>query len=138
MPYNNAYNQALQNMQYGANLGLQGQQAAAGMYGQGLTGANQLANIGNQALTAQENILNQQQQTGATQQGLQQNVLNQAVQNYNTAQQYPYQQYSFLSSLLHGLPTSSSTSQNYMAAPNAASTVAGLGIAGAGLAKALG
>ena len=60
--FNNAYNQALQNMQYGANLGLQGQQAAAGMYGQGLNAANQLANIGNQALGAQQGILNAQQQ----------------------------------------------------------------------------
>jgi hypothetical protein len=131
--YNTAYNNALQNMQFGANLGLQGQQAAAGMYGQGLNAANQLANIGNQALTAQEGILGQQQQTGATQQGLQQNILNQAVQNYNTAQQYPYQQLGFMQNMLSGLPIATQSQQYYQQAPTTLQQLASLGMGAYGL-----
>ena len=62
--YNNAFNQAQQAQQFGANLGLQGLQAGAGMYGQGIgaqqaaynqamQGAQQYANLGNQAQQAQ-------------------------------------------------------------------------------------
>jgi hypothetical protein len=136
--FNNAYNQALQNMQFGSNLGLQGQQAEAGMYGQGLNAANQLANIGNTALGAQQNILNAQQQTGATQQGLQQQVLNQAVQNYNTAQQYPYQQLGFMQNMLQGLPISTQSVQNYQQAPTTLQNLAALGIGGYGLSQLFG
>jgi hypothetical protein len=136
--YNNAYNQALQNMQFGSNLGLQGQQAAAGMYGQGLNAANQLANIGNTALGAQQGILNTQQQTGATQQGLQQQILNQAVQNYNTAQQYPYQQLGFMQNMLQGLPISTQSVQNYQQAPSMAQNLAALGMGAYGLNSLLG
>lgn len=136
--YNNAYNQALQNMQFGANLGLQGQQAAAGMYGQGLNAANQLANIGNQALQAQQGILGAQQQTGATQQGLQQQVLNQAVQNYNTAQQYPYQQLGFMQNMLQGLPISTQSQQYYQQAPSMMQNLAALGMGMYGLNSLLG
>lgn len=136
--YNNAFNQALQNMQYGANLGLQGQQAAAGMYGQGLGAANQLSNIGNQALQAQQGILGLQQQTGATQQGLQQQMIDRAVQNYNTAQQYPYQQLGFMQNMLQGLPISTTSQQTYQQAPSMMQNLAALGMGMYGLNSLLG
>jgi len=121
--YNQAYNQAQQAMQYGAGLGLQGQQAA-------MQGAGQLANIGGQALQAQQGILGLQAQTGAQQQQQQQNVINQAIQNYATAQQYPQQQLAFMNSMLRGLPLQTMTTQGYQAAPSGISQLAGLGTTG--------
>lgn len=128
--YATAYNTAQQNMQAASQLGMQGAQlglAGAGQYGQM---ANQFATIGGQGLEAQEGIYGLQQQTGATQQQQQQNIINQAVQNYAMAQQYPYQQLSFLSNMIHGLPLTATTTQNYQAAPSAVSQIAGLGTAG--------
>ena len=123
----NAFQNAQQAQQFGANLNLQGTQA-------GLQGANQLGNLGNQQLAAQQSILGTQNQLGAQQQGQQQNVINQAVQNYATAQQYPMLQLGMLNSMLRGLPMQQSSTQMYQAAPNTASQLAGLGTAGLGLA----
>ena len=131
--YNQAYNQALRNMQYGAGLGLQGQQAAAGMYGQGLGAANQLANIGNQALQAQQGILGAQAQTGAQQQALQQQILDKAAQNYATAQQYPYQQLGFMQNMLQGLPITTTSQQYYQQAPTTLQNLSSLGMGMYGL-----
>ena len=50
--YNNAFNQAQQAQQFGANLGLQGQQAQAGALASQMSGANQLAGLGGQQLAA--------------------------------------------------------------------------------------
>jgi hypothetical protein len=115
----------------GANqLGLQG-------YGQvGAQGVN-LANIGNQQLQSQMGIYGLQNQFGGMQQQQAQNIINQAMQNYQMQQQYPYQQYSFLSNLIRGLPMQSSTQQNYTAAPNPYSQFGGLGLAGLGMYNAM-
>ena len=123
----NAYQNAQQAQQFGANLNLQGTQA-------GLQGANQLGNLGNQQLAAQQSIIGTQAQQGAAEQTNQQNVINQAVQNYATAQQYPMLQLGMLNSMLRGLPMQQSSTQMYQAAPNTASQLAGLGTAGIGLA----
>ena len=123
----NAFQNAQQAQQFGANLNLQGTQA-------GLAGANQLGNLGNQQLAAQQSILGTQNQLGAQQQTNQQNVINQAVQNYATAQQYPMLQLGMLNSMLRGLPMQQSSTQMYQAAPSAASQLAGLGTAGLGAA----
>ena len=127
----NAFQNAQQAQQFGANLNLQGTQA-------GLQGANQLGNLGNQQLAAQQSILGTQNQLGAQQQGQQQNVINQAVQNYATAQQYPMLQLGMLNSMLRGLPMQQSSTQMYQAAPSAASQLAGLGTAGLGAAAMYG
>ena len=97
-------------------------------------GANQLGNLGNQQLAAQQSIIGTQAQQGAAEQTNQQNVINQAVQNYATAQQYPMLQLGMLNSMLRGLPMQQSSTQMYQAAPNTASQLAGLGTAGLGLA----
>lgn len=144
--YNQAFNQAQQAQQFGANLGLQGLQAgmqgvglglqgvqgAQNAYNLGLQGSGLLTNIG-QAQHAQEMaIANAQLQAGGLQQQQQQNIANQAIQNYATAQQYPQQQLAFMNSMLRGLPLQTSTVQQYQAAPSMTSQAAGLGVAGLG------
>jgi len=101
--YNQAFNQAQQAQQFGANLGLQGQQAQAGALAQQLAAANQLAGLGGQQLQAQQGIYNLQNQFGQQQQQQQQNIINQAIQNYATEQQYPFMQLGVLNSMLRGL-----------------------------------
>ena len=117
--YNQAFQNAQQAQQFGANLGLQGTQA-------GLSGAGQLANIGTNQLSAQQGILGLQNQFGGQQQQQQQNILNQAMQNYQTMQNYPMTQLGQLESLYTGAPQTVSQ-LSYQAAPNLLSTVAGLG-----------
>ena len=130
--YNQAFGQAQQAQQFGANLGLQGQQAQAGALAQQLAAANQLAGIGGQQLQAQQGIFNLQNQFGQQQQAQQQNVINQAIQNYATEQQYPFMQLGVLNSMLRGLPMQQSSTQMYQAPPSAVSQLAGLGTAGLG------
>ena len=133
--YNQAYQQAQQAMQYGAGLGLQGQQAANTALGTGIQGAGQNATIAGQQTQTGLNINQAQQAAGAAQQAQQQNIINQQVQNYATAQQYPMMQLSNMSSLLRGLPLQATTTQSYQAAPSSVSQLAGLGTAGLGAYK---
>jgi hypothetical protein len=150
--YNQAYNTANQNMQNAASLGMQGagmgiQGAQAGLAGIGAqqagyaglgTQAANLANIGGQQLGATENIAQLQNTLGSQQQQQQQNIINQAVQNYATAQQYPFMQLGMLSNMIHGLPTQASTTQNYQALPTTAQQLMGAGIGALGAYKAFG
>jgi len=129
--YNNAFQQAQQAQQFGANLGLQG-------LGQGVSAASQLGSLGNQQLAAQQGIAAAQMTAGTAEQQQQQNIMNQAIQNYATAQQYPQQQLSFMNAMLRGLPTQATTTQNYQAAPSTLNQMTGLGIAGLGAYKAFG
>ena len=110
----------------GAQAGLQGVGAQQTGYGQAGTAGSNLANIGGQQLAAQQGIMNAQNTMGAQQQTNQQNVINQAVQNYATAQQYPMLQLGMLNSMLRGLPMQQSSTQMYQAAPNTASQLVGL------------
>ena len=133
--YNNAFNQAQQAQQFGANLGLQGQQGQlAALQGQ-LGAANQLGSLGGAQLAAQQGIANQQNTFGQQQQTQQQNAINQAVQNYATAQQYPFMQLGLLNSMLRGLPMQQSSTQMYQAPPNPLTQLAGLGATAYGLSK---
>lgn len=128
--YNTAFQQAQQAQQYGAGLGLQGAQA-------GIAGAGQLANIGGQQLAAQQGILGLQSQYGGMQQQQAQNVINAAMANYQTAQQYPMTQLNQLKGLISGIPVSDVTTTQQQAQPAMATQLAGLGTAGvAGLALA--
>ena len=130
--YNQAFGNAQQAQQFGANLGLQGQQAQLGAIGQQLGAANQLAGLGGQQLTSQEGIANLQNQVGAQQTQAQQNIINQAVQNYATAQQYPYMQLGVMNAMLRGLPTQQTSTSMYQAPPSTVSQLGGLGLAGLG------
>jgi hypothetical protein len=120
-----AFDKAQQAQQFGANLGLQGLAGAAqsaGQLGQ-LAGAQQQADLARMGF---------QQQTGQQQQQYQQGIINQAIQDYATQQQYPMIQLANMSALLRGLPLQSGTTQMYQAAPSMTSQLAGLGTAGIG------
>jgi hypothetical protein len=122
--YNQAFNQAQQAQQFGANLGLQG-------YGQGIQAAGQLGQLGTQQLAADTSVLGTQAQFGAQQQAQQQQAIDQAVLNYQNAQQYPYMQLGFMSNLLRGTPINNTTETQYMAQPSAMQQIGGaLGTAG--------
>jgi len=131
--YNKAFDAAQQAQQFGSNLGLQGQQGQMQALQAMLGGSNQLAGIGGAQLAAQQGIANLQNQYGQQQQGQQQNIINQAVQNYATAQQYPFMQLGLLNSMLRGLPMQQSSTQMYQAPPNPLTQVAGLAATGYGL-----
>jgi hypothetical protein len=131
--YNTAYNNAQNAMQYGAGLGLQGQQAAMSGLGQVGNMANQLGNLGTSQLAAQQGILAAQNAAGATQQQQQQNIINQAVQNYATAQQYPMMQLGSMMNLIQGTPIQTSSTSMYQVAPSLTSQLGGLGATALGV-----
>jgi hypothetical protein len=120
-----------QSRQYGAGYGMQGLQT-------GLQAAGQLGQLGQTQYGQQLGNINLQNQMGAQQQAQQQGILNQQIQNYAMAQQYPQQQLAFMSNMLRGLPMQSTTANMYQAAPSNVSQLAGLGMAGYGLAKMAG
>jgi len=133
------YGMGLQGAGQAANLGMQGAQAGlAGVgaqqagYGQAGAAGTNLANIGNMQLGATENIANLQNQLGAQQTQAQQNIINQAVQNYATAQQYPFMQLGVMNAMLRGLPTQQTSTTMYQAPPSTVSQLGGLGLAGLG------
>jgi len=117
--YNTAFNNAQQQMNAGAQLNLQG----LGQAGQ--AGAS-LANIGGQQLAAQQGIIGTQNQLGGQQQALEQSKINQAVQDYATAQQYPMMQLGMMSNMLRGLPMQATAVQSYQAQAPVAQQAAGL------------
>ena len=114
----NAYQNAQQAQQFGANLGLQGM-------GQGLQAAQTLGALGQQAYGQETGLLGQQAAIGKQQQEFEQNRLNQIVQDYATSQQYPLMQLGVLSNMLRGLPMQSSSTQMYQAQPSMMSQLAG-------------
>jgi hypothetical protein len=161
-----AFDKAMQAQQFGANLGLQGiqtglQGTAQGMQGigQGMQGvglglqgvgaqqagfagagqaASTLGNLGGAQQQADLARMGFQNQLGSQQQQYQQNIINQAIQDYATAQQYPMMQLGFMSNMLRGLPMQATTTQQYQAQPNLTTqAIAGLGTA-AGAYKAFG
>jgi hypothetical protein len=154
-----AFDKAMQTQQFGANLGLQGIQTGlqgvqAGMQGigqglqgvgaqqAGFAGAGQAASTLGQLGGAQQQAdlarMGFQQQTGQQQQQYQQNIINQAIQDYATAQQYPYMQLSTMSNLLRGLPMQSMSTQQYQAQPSTTQQLLGLAGTGASLYGAMG
>jgi hypothetical protein len=131
--YNNAYTNAQTQANNVANLGLQGAQA-------GISGGTALGNLGTSQLAAQQGILGLQNTYGTQQQQQNQNVINQAMQNYATAQAYPMSQLQQLSTLASPYITKDVTTTQEAAAPSTAATVGALGttgIAGLGLYNAM-
>ena len=116
----------------GAQVGLQGVSGAQAGYGLANQAASNLANIGTQQLAGQTGILGLQNQIGAQQQGQQQQMINQAIQNYGQAQEAPMQAYNQYNALLRGYALPGTTSTQYQAAPPLVNQVAGLGTAGIG------
>ena len=122
--YNQAFNAAQQ--QYNQNL--QNQLAGLGM---AANAANTLGGLGQTQFGQQTGAINLQNQLGTQQQQQQQNILNQQYQDFLMQKQYPYNQLSYMQSMLSGLPLQS-TVQNVYANPSLLSQVAGLGTAAAG------
>lgn len=161
-----AFDKAMQAQQFGANLGLQGIQTGLQGIGQGLAGtaqgmqgagvglsgvgaqqagfagagqaASTLGQLGGAQQQADLARLGFQQQTGKEQQAYQQNIINQAIQDYATQQQYPYMQLSTMSNLLRGLPMQGMTTQQYQAQPTTTQQLLGLAGTGASLYGAMG
>jgi len=114
--------------QFGASLGMQGLQT-------GLQAAGQLGQLGQNVYGQQMGINQLQNQYGAQQQAAEQAKINQQIQDYATAQQYPMMQLANMSALTRGLPMQNATTQIYQAPPSAASQLAGLGLTGYGLSQ---
>jgi len=123
----NAFQNAQQAQQFGANLGLQGYQTGLQGLNTSLQGAGQLAAIGGQQQASDLARLQAQQQVGAQQQGLEQNKINQAISNYATAQQYPFMQLGIMNSMLRGLPLQQTTTASYQQQPSTTQQLTGLG-----------
>lgn len=127
----------------GAGVGLSGVQGAlgAGQYGlQGLgqaaSAAGTLGQLGSSQQAADVQNIGLQSQLGQQQQQYQQNIINQAIQDYATAQQYPLMQLGFMSNMLRGLPMQATTTQTYQAQPSGAQQALGLGLGALGAYKA--
>ena len=129
--YNTAYGNAQTQANNVANMGLQGNQAA-------ITGANTLANIG--ASQNQTNVANLgvQNQYGQQQTAGQQAIINQAMQNYQTGQNYPMTQLTNLKNLASGIPVTDTTQVQQVASPSTANLIGGAGMTGLGIAAMTG
>lgn len=116
----------------GAQVGLQGVSGQQAGYGLANSAAGQLGQLGTQQLAAQTGILGLQNQIGAQQQGQQQQIINQAIQNYAQAQEAPMTAFNQYNALLRGYAVPGQTTTQYQAQPALASQIAGLGTAGIG------
>ena len=118
-----------QSRQYGAGLGLQGLQT-------GIQAAGQLGQLGSQQFQQGMDINKLQSAYGGMEQAQRQKDLDIAYQNFQNQQNYPYKQLGFMSDLLRGTPTgSSSVTQMYQPEGSALGQLAGLGTGIYGLSK---
>ena len=128
-----AFQNAQNQQQFGANLGMQGYGAALQGLGQANQAGSTLGQLGTAQQNAQQGIIGTQSQIGAAMQQQEQQKINQAIQDYATAQQYPFMQLGMMNSMLRGLPMQQTTTQQYQAAPNQLSQLSGLGLTGAAM-----
>jgi len=118
-----------QSRQYGAGLGLQGLQT-------GLQAAGQLGQLGGQQFQQGMDINKLQSAYGGQMQQQAQRPLDQAYQDFQNQQNYPYKQLGFMSDMIRGLPLGQqSTSSIYSQGPSTVQTLAGLGGAAYGFGK---
>lgn len=124
----NAFQNAQQAQQFGANLGMQG----LGLAGQA---AGTLGQLGQTQYGQQMGINQAQMQAGAQQQAQAQQGLNQAYQDWANQMNYPYKQLGFMSDILRGAGqlSTSAGQQIYQAPPTALSTLTGLGSVAGGI-----
>ena len=121
--------------QYAATLG--SQLGLAGLSA-GIDTSGKLGALGTEQQTAELARLQAQGATGAEQQVLAQKQADIAYQNQMAQQNYAKQQLQFYSDILRGNAGAlGSTQVQYTPAPSTTSQIAGLGLAGLGLAKAL-
>lgn len=121
-----------QSRQFGAQQRLAGL-AQAGQMGQ------TLANIGTTRGQADIARLNQQNQVAAQQQGLNQQMLDMAYQDFLRQRDFPLEMLQQYSSLLRGVPMApASTQTTYAPMPSMASQLLGAGLGGLSLANMMG
>jgi len=114
----------------GAQTGLQGVSGQQAGYGLANSAAGQLGQLGTQQLAAQQGILGLQNQIGGQQQGQQQQIINQAIQNYAQAQEAPMTAFNQYNALLRGYALPGQTTTQYQAQPTLGNQIAGFGTAG--------
>jgi len=119
----------------GAGLGLRGIETGLGGYGLLGQQAGMMGNLGQQELAARQGIIGTQSQLGGMQQQQQQNIINQAIQNYAQAQQYPLQTFNAYNALLRGYAVPGQTATTYQAAPSLPSQLAGVGMGAYGVSQ---
>jgi hypothetical protein len=119
----------------GAGMGLQGVQAAQAGYGMGIQGGQALGQLATQQQQADLTRLGFQREIGDVQQQRQQQIINQAVQDYALSQEMPMQRLAGYSGLLRGYATPTTTTSQYQAGANPASQLAGLGALAYGVSK---
>ena len=114
-----------QSGQFGANLGLQGQQAAM----QGATGLSNIAGQGfNQGVQTNQML----SAYGNQQQGAEQQRLNTQYQDFLNEQNDPYKKLGFMANTASAAPTADLGSTIYKAAPSTLSQIGGLGASALG------
>lgn len=121
----NAYQQAQQAQQFGANLGLSGLQ-------QQLAASQALGGLGQQQFGQQMGIQQAQLGAGGQMQALEQQLLNQQLQEFINKQQFPYKQAEFGMGILRGIPATGQTSTLYQQPASIFNQIAGLGMLGVG------
>jgi hypothetical protein len=131
-----AFEDAQRQQQFAGTLGLQGLQTGMQGLGQAGQAASTLGQLGGAQFNTQRDIIGLQSQMGAQQQQLEQQKINQAIQDYATAQQYPFMQLGVLNAMLRGLPLQQVTTQQYQAQPGVAQQTLGLGLGALGAYKA--
>lgn len=125
----NAFQNAQQASQFGATLGLQGNQAA-------IQGAQTLGQLGQTQFGQQKDILNAQMNAGAQQQALQQQKLQQQYQDFLNQKGYDRQNISFMSDILRGVPLGQTTQQQYTAPASLGAQLGGAALTYAGAKQA--
>ena len=122
-----AFEKAQQAQQFGAGLGLQGLQTGLQGLGQAGQMGRSLADISAQQQQADVQRLEFQQKMASLPQEQQQQIINQAVQNFALAQESPFQRLAQYSGLLRGYATPTMTAESYRSGPSAAQSLVGLG-----------
>jgi hypothetical protein len=121
----------------GAQVGLQGVTGAQAGYGLANQSASNLTSMLGQQQQQELGLYNNQMAMGDKKMAYDQSIKNQAVQDYANAQQYPLMQLGTMSNMLRGLPMQASTTNQYAAAPSAASQAIGTIGAGASIYNAM-
>jgi hypothetical protein len=122
-----AFDKAQQAQQFGVTTGLQGLQTGLQGLGQAGQMGRSLADISGQQQQADLARLEFQQKMAGIPQERQQQIINQAIQNFALAEESPYQRLSQYSGLIRGYATPTMTTESYRSGPNPAQTLAGLG-----------
>ena len=115
---------------YGREQALAEQSRQAGL-STALGAAGQLGQLGQQQFGQQMDITGQQAALGGQQRQATQDILSQQYQDFLNQQRAPYDQLSFMSSLIRGTPMGQTTTQ-YQPPPSTTSQLSGLGTAAAG------